>query len=412
MGQMKQFLKTKSIRNILLLAILIRLLVMPFYFHPDIKTYHFQTSFLKKGVVDIYSYLIENKEKLPLKDEFVYFPLTYFSLGGYQASISPLLGEGFTSWVSDASQQVYGEIGTYRYLFLLKLPYLVLDILVAFLLTRFFHNEKLKKKVFILWLFNPFTIALIYIFSNIDIIPVALTLLSLFYARQQNKLVKSAAILGIAAGFKLYPLLLLPFLVLSAKDFKQKALVLLTPLIFLTMLVLPFWSTGFQKSAFVSGLTTRIFYPGISLGFGEAIIPAAVFLSALFFFALLVDQKKDLLKYYISLFLIIFSFSHFHIQWLLWLAPFLVILIVSNKRFVFTASLLTVFAFSLPFLYEDKSMTVSLFRVYSDLYNLVPIPFNIVRRFYDSYSLQSIIHSLFAGGSLVLIWKMFKKDKV
>lgn len=408
---MKQFLKRTNIRNILILAVLIRLLVMPFYFHPDIRTYSFQSSFLKKGVLNIYTYLAENKEKLPLKEEFVYFPLTYFSLGGYQASVSPLLGEGFTDWLFDASQQMSGRVGTYRYLFLLKLPYLILDILAAFLLTQFFTNTKLKKRVFTLWLFNPFTIVLIYIFSNIDIIPVVLMLISLLFARKK-KLIASAALIGVAAGFKAYPLLVLPLLLLSARNIKEGFFAFIAALGVFVAVILPFWSVDFWQSALVSGLTTRIFSPGVALGFGEAIIPAVVLLSMLFFFALSARKKRDLLKYYISLFLLIFSFSHFHIQWLLWLAPFLIILVVSNKRFVSMVLLLSILAFSLPLLYEDKSMTFSLLRAYSLLYDLVPIPFVIVRRFYDIYSLQSILHSLFAGGSLILIWRMFKENKI
>ena len=77
-------MKNNKVLGLLTLAIVLRLLVAGFIFHPDIKTYNFQASFLKNGVTNIYTYLIENKKTLPLKDDFVYFPLTYFTLGGYQ----------------------------------------------------------------------------------------------------------------------------------------------------------------------------------------------------------------------------------------------------------------------------------------------------------------------------------------
>jgi len=64
-------------RKLLVLAIFLRVLVAAFLFHPDIKTYNYQASFLKKGVFNIYTYLVENKKSLPLKDDFVYFPLTF-----------------------------------------------------------------------------------------------------------------------------------------------------------------------------------------------------------------------------------------------------------------------------------------------------------------------------------------------
>ena len=64
-----------NIRKLLLIAVALRLLVSGLLFHPDIKTIAFQTSFLKKGIVNIYPYLINNKVSLPLKEEFVYFRL-------------------------------------------------------------------------------------------------------------------------------------------------------------------------------------------------------------------------------------------------------------------------------------------------------------------------------------------------
>ena len=91
-----------NFKKLLVLAVALRLLVSGLLFHPDIKTIAFQTSFLKHGVFNIYPYLINNKISLPLKEEFVYFPLTYFTLGGYQTLIAKVLGNDFDVWLSDA----------------------------------------------------------------------------------------------------------------------------------------------------------------------------------------------------------------------------------------------------------------------------------------------------------------------
>src|SRR4030066_522580 len=120
-------------KKILLLAITLRLLVAAFYFHPDIKTYSFQSSFLKKGVFNIYFYLVDHKKELPLKEEFVYSPLTYLTLGTYQAVISPFMGSNFDSWLADpGANSVVENPDIFKYLVFLKLPYLVLDIAIAF----------------------------------------------------------------------------------------------------------------------------------------------------------------------------------------------------------------------------------------------------------------------------------------
>lgn len=321
---MQDILKIPSIRNLLILAILLRLLVMPFYFHPDIKTYHFQASFLKQGVWDIYSFLVDNRQGLTIKEEFVYFPLTYYFLGGYQAAISPILGANFTNWLTDASSHAATWVGVYRYLILLKLPYLILDIAIALLLTQFFVNFSDKKKAVIYWLFNPFWLILIYVFSNVDIIPVYISLLSIWFLAKE-KFLYSGILLGISAGFKAYPLIFLPFLILYTKNIKQALLLLISSLVTLFLVILPFWSESFKQSALLSGLTTRIFLSNLSIGFGEVLLLPLISLTVLFFHGMINQKKeKDLLwKFPLAALLILFSTIHFHIQWLLWLTPFL-----------------------------------------------------------------------------------------
>jgi hypothetical protein len=387
-------------KKLLVLAIFLRILVAVFLFHPDIKTYNYQASFLKKGVFNIYTYLVDNKKTLPLKDDFVYFPLTYFVLGGYQIVASPILGNGFNSWLADAgANSVVNNPNIFKYLIVLKLPYLVLDMIIAFLLMEFFENKEDKKKVFIFWLFNPFTIILLYAFSNIDIFPVILTVLAFLMIKRQ-KLTTAALLFGVASGFKLYPLLFVPFLFLAGRTLKEKVLLALTPVVTFGVVILPFLSTAFFQSALVSGLTTGIFTSTFS----------TLAVAILFFYAVLIDKKINLFNYWIALFLIIFSFSLFHIQWLLWIAPFLVILAVRKPKLSWLIFLFGVLAFAIPFLYQDRFMTISLFRIYTTWFDLLPTPFTFIQRVYDPANLQTVIQSILAGGSLVLIYRIFKEQ--
>ena len=395
-------------KKLLVLAIFLRTLVSVFLFHPDIKTYNYQASFLKKGVFNIYTYLVDNKKALPLKDDFVYFPLTYFALGGYQAIISPLLGSGFDSWLANAgSNSVVADPGIFKYLAALKFPYLVLDIAIAFLLMRFFENKEDKKKVFTFWLFNPFTIILLYAYSNVDIFPMILTVLAFLMIKKQ-KLFSASILLGLASGFKLYPLLFIPFLFLAGRNLKEKFILAATPLVTFGLIILPFISGAFFKSALVSGLTTGIFTSNsTTLG-----------LSLLFFYAVLVDKgdqdrkKINLFNYWVALFLIIFSFSLFHIQWLLWVAPFLILIAVKKPNYSWLIFLLGILSFAIPILYMDRYMTVSLFRVYSTWYDLAPTPYTIIQKVYDPYNLLAVLHSVLAAGSLAMVYKVFKEKEV
>lgn len=398
-------------KKLIVLAIVLRLLVSAFLFHPDIKTYNFQASFLKKGVVNIYSYLIANKATLPLKDEFVYFPLTYFILGGYQAITSGILGSGFDSWLADAgANSVVNNPNIFRYLVVLKFPYLVLDIGIAFLLLNYFKDKKKGEKAFIIWLFNPFTILIIYAFSNIDIFSVLLTLIAFLFIKRE-KLLQASVFLGIASCFKLYPLLFIPFLFLKGKNLKEKLVVSFIPVLIWVIVILPFWSPAFVQSALISGLTTRIFNPGFSIGFNESIIIGLFLLSALFFYNWFFDKKNKLFNYWIIFLFLIFSFSHFHVAWLLWAAPFMVILAIKRSSLSFPIFILSALAIAIPMFYQDRSMTISLFRIYTTWYDLLPTPFVVLQKIYDPYNFMSILHSALAGGALVVGYKIFKEEK-
>lgn len=395
-------------KKLVIIAIALRLLVSGLLFHPDIKTIAFQTSFLRQGVYDVYNYLSINKTNLPIKEEFVYFPLTYFTIGGYQAVIAPLLGNGFDAWLSDAgANSVTNNPNIFSFLIFLKLPLLIMDILIAYLLLKFFKEKEKGEKAFELWLFNPFTIVLIYAFSNIDLYAVMLTLIAFLLVKQQ-KLINASIVLGIAVAFKLYPLLLLPFLFVKAKDSKEKILTVLIPASIFILTLIPFWSKAFVNAALISGLSTRIFSPNFVIGFGESMIIGLFLLSILFMYAWINETKINLFNYFVVLLLILFSFSHFHISWLLWIAPFLVILVVKYPKLVWPIFLWSVLAISIPFLYNDRSMTISLFRIYTNWFDLLPIPFTVVQKFYDPYGLQSVIHSLLAGVSVVLSYNILK----
>lgn len=385
---------------------------MPFFYHPDIKTYNYQASFLNRGVYNIYTYLFDNREKLPIKEEFVYFPLTYFFLGAYQLVVSPFLGTDFYEWLSDASQTSVERIGVYRYLFILKFPYLILDLVIAFLLIRFFKERLEQRFVFILWLFNPISIAVIYVFSNIDIVPIFLSIISLLLFRK-HKILPSALLLGLSAGFKPFTLLFLPIFLLFNNNLRERIIYALTYIVILILLVIPFWSKAFFNSALLTSLTTRIAYPGIPIGFGESLMLGVVSLSVFYLWAFLKKDKvlDDIFFYLFSLFLILFSTIHFHIQWLLWITPFLTIVSVSRKDLSKLFYVWLFLAFFIPILYNDQAMNVSLLSAVSLLYKSLPTVFTVVEKIYDPTLLQSIMHSMIFGLGLVLILKILRIEK-
>src|SRR3989344_526360 len=321
---MLAILKKLDIVKLFLFAILIRLMLMPFFFHPDIKTYNYQSSFLKEGVFNIYIYLIDNREKLTLKEEFVYFPLTYFFLGGYQILSTPFLGNNFSDWLSDGSAGAIDKVGVFRYLFILKIPYLIFDLAIPFLLIKLFNDFKLKRQVFILWLFNPFSLGLIYIFSNVDIIPLFFSLISLLLFINK-RIILSGLFLGLAASFKAYPLIFVPFMFIFLGNTKERLKFVTIIVSTVLLCILFFWSNEFIHSALISSLTTRIAFPNIPIGFGESLMVGIISLLILFLTGLINKNVSKVWDYLLAALLLIFSTIHYHIQWLLWIMPFVVI---------------------------------------------------------------------------------------
>lgn len=398
-----------TLKTIIISAILVRLLVMVLLMHPDIKTYNFQASFLGQGVWNIYNYLPEHKSELALKEEFVYFPLTYFTLGVYQVLISPLLGSGFYTWLGNAGADAATQIGVFRYLFLLKLPYLFLDLFVGYLLTRLYGDPAKKLKVLSLWLLNPFTIILLYGFSNVDIFPVTFSVLSLWMARKRQ-FVLSALMLAIGASFKAYPILLLPVLMFFAPGLKSRILMVLGSAVVLFLAIGPFMSSeGFRQATLTSGLMSRIVENGLSIGFGEMLLPTIVIFGAIFTHLLLSKRQVVPIHYlFLVMFMVLFSTIHYHIQWLLWMAPFAVMLLVDEPDYFWGIIIFALVGLFIPLTYNDHSMTFGLLSPISYSYNTLPIPFDLVSKFSDPDMVISALHSVLLGVSLVLSWKLLK----
>ncbi len=402
---MKLLSEIKPYKKIILLAILLRMLIIPFYFHPDIKIYNFQASFLKNGVFNIYSYLDSNKASLPFKEEFVYFPLAYLFLGAYQIVALPFLGGQFTEWLNSGNPTDF----IFRYLFILKLPYLFLDILIAILIYNCFEKKKQKEQALILWLFNPFSIILIYFFSNIDIIPVTLTLLSLLFIKK-NKGLWAGIFLVLGASFKAYPILLLPALFLTKEKFKQKFINLLSSIALFVLILIPFWSKEFIISSFSSGLTNRIFENGIEIGLTRKIPYFLIFYTIGFVHIYFKKRQKAWLFYLLTTLMLIASVNY-NIQWLLWFLPFLIIMLVKNPKYLIYVLGIILIGVAIPLLLNDRYMNVALLSPMSKIFLQVSYPYLFIQQFINPLLIQKILRILFFVFSILILYKAIVNQK-
>lgn len=388
--------------TIILFAALFYCIIVPFFFHPDIKTIYYLTSFLGDGILNIYSFVASTPEAQNL-GPFVYPPLAYYIFGILSIPITILAGSNFSSWLGMGNTAVeVTEI--YRYLFLMKLPMVVVMLATGYILALL--ENKNKKAVLILWFFNPVSIYVIGFMGQFDILPVFLTVVALYYAKKRPWL--AAVFLGLGAGLKTYPILLLPLLALLAETTIRKRIqIIIAGLIPFILIIAPFLkSSAFYSDTLVSGLSQRIFELELPIGFGEAILV----IPALYLGLVIVAATKSsgtvrhLPVYFMGVCLLIVAGVHFHPQWVMWGLSFVVVLLANYKLWIpgilFFAGWLGV-----VILYQDLFLIWGLMSpLDADVYNLTT-PFRFISNYFDAVLLQSLSHTVFVVSSAWIFWK-------
>ncbi len=391
-----------QIKQIVIGALLLRLLIMPFFFHPDIKDIHLRTSFLSQGVLNIYDHLKQHPITKINAPDFVYPPATYFTLGSYQILVSPFLGDAFPKWLFDFSGLSASNLFIFRYLLILKLPYLIFDFLVGFLLFKIARREDQTKTLF-LWFFNPLTLYGIYAIGQFDIIPTFLSIFSL-YLWHKKAFSYSGLALGLGIAFKSFPIIFIPFFLLSKESSLNKLKYLFSILFVYMITMLPFiTSPGFQHDVLFSDFGKRVLEAQINLG------PLSISIFILLYATLLLIQLKNRAKplwiFMLSALLITFSVARFHPHWIVWLTPFLVIAIVSARINLWLIALLCLTYFSIFIFYGDRFLTTGLLSPISTIYLEIPSFTQLIPQTHIT-NVQLALQLIFACISFVIIRKV------
>ncbi len=166
----------------LLLALLIRLALMPFFLHMDLLSEMRRIHYASENAVYYPSF---TRISIFYVERFFYFftkpfmvsPDTLFYLSVPYASATTTDHFVFT-----------GDASVFRHLFLFKLPYLVFDGLCAWLIWLFFKGQPYRLAILCLWLFNPVTLYATYIFGRFEVISLFFVILSA-YGLQQKRLI-------------------------------------------------------------------------------------------------------------------------------------------------------------------------------------------------------------------------------
>jgi hypothetical protein len=304
----------------------------------------------------------------------------------------------FSPFVSSVPIRMANE-GTTTLLFATKIPYIIMDIAMALLLLHLISDAKKGKIAFKLWLLNPITIFISFAIGQYDVFPVFFLMLSLYFLKTDRSMF-SALSLGVAAAFKWFAFpFLFPFaLFFSRQQFIRRKKILnflkycaigLIPL-FLSLssslLISPYYepiNAAFPNFEYYNGYYgSKLSIPWLSISspllanlliftvdFAVKVTlfqPVELYLLFLFyglFFLACVYFKKwtfsTLWKAMLVFFMLYYAFSHFHAQWFLWGMPFLILLMVEDRRFLKMLPFFFVLYFIYTF-YWDSAITTNL----------------------------------------------------
>jgi hypothetical protein len=398
----------KKILILVLVGLLLRLILMPIAFHPDIWAISFaQYLFAFKGVFNIYNYLGDLPKTSLLvqnygQNFFTYPPLAYFTLGIFGWVLKPLFDANFFHGLAANLPRILSDNRLFWHLFLTKLPYLFFDFGTLFLLVRFFDEPKKKWLVAVLWLFNPLVLYTSYLVGQFDIIPVFFTVLAIFLAKRKLPFWAALA-LGVGAAFKMFPLFFLPFLaVAEGKNLKRGLALLLFGILPYVLSIVPFVNSAiFRQTVLFSNQSQKMFFAKIPVSGAEYLSLFTLLYS--FLFVLSLAKKREVWQWFLAVLLIFFSVTHYHPQWFLWTAPFLVIFMVEYRRLIILP-LTLLFCWLFITLLFEPSLSVALFAPISPSLIKLPPLTEVLNHYYDVFQLKSFLRSIFAGVALLIVF--------
>lgn len=397
----------KRLLIILLVGIIVKISLSFSTFHPDILAFQLGGSLISSGkILDLYEHSLPNTAILN------YPPAIYWYHGIFNFLFSLVFGPSIINNYLEVNETVLGDFYFNIHLLLLKIPYLIFDVLAGFFLVKLFTTTKEKLIAFTLWTFNPVNLYATYMMGQFDIIPVFFTVLFLVYV-YQRRWELSALALGLGMAFKIYPLFLLIPLVLSKSRYLDRLKLFGLGVGAYVLTIMPYiFSSDFRSTALVASQTLKSLYAGIAISGGVSILLFPMLL--IFFYLYLSYHKQDadnLWKICLMTLLVFFVFTHHHPQWILWLSPFLIIDLVKSQFKNLVLVVLVIVSFTGSLFFFDPSLTVSIFSpLIPSLYNL-PSLWEIYQIKIDLHLGRSLMQSGLTATALYYFYLYFLRKK-
>lgn len=338
---------------LLILAVLIRILLMPISVHSDLFFINsFPALMIKKNVFDIFSYFAVNLSHL----NYTYYPpLVYLTFGFFQY-IYAFFSTTFSNWMISLYQlettnfqgqasdfiRMSPNVNIYKDLFLAKVPYLIFDVLTVITLFTLIKNRTKFKMLTLLWLFNPVHLYSTYLMGQFEVIPAFFVLLGLLFSRK--RLFLGFFILGIAAAYKNYAFLfILTTVLIYGENWRQRIKLVLISIIPYLIVIMP---TLLANPA----IATYVLIPKVYLKYRKPLEGWSLYSTYIRYFVLILSficlffasyfiklKNKWKLSLGVSLIslLLVYAFApRISFHYLMWELPLLLLWVKTAKQYV------------------------------------------------------------------------------
>lgn len=348
------------------LAIVIRVVLSASTYHSDLGAFALSGKYIagEGKFLTFYDEIASKDESGKLvvhRDDIVfnYQPLAYLIPSVAYLPFSQVIrqtGEQFMnrSWVTAQNTPFLPILSLY------KLPMILADLAMLWLLPKFFTSKKNKKLSQLLWAFNPIAIYVSSMMGQVDIV-ITLLLAGSLYLYKKEKLFQSIILIGLSAlikpiGLILFPLILIPSI--RDKKFFRAVFLGATGVGTYILGVLPFInSASYRYYALFAEQINKSTYAGISIASGHDI--PVFFIVYIFILFLFLGKKISFMTAFGTALLSSLAFTHFHPQWLVWLTPWFIIhSIKKNNYLVYIATILCWFGVLFSF---DETLHLQLF---------------------------------------------------
>jgi hypothetical protein len=292
-------------------------------------------------------------------------------------------------------------------LFILKLPYLIFDISTAVLLSLTLDGMR-SRYAFRFWMLNPIAIFSSFVFAQFDIIPTFFTTLCI-YLCSKRKLTSAALCLSVGAAFKLFPLILLPLLVVGlGRTIAERTRIVVAGVLPFGIAILPFVSTkGFVQQALFSETASRVGQAVINVGQWDVF---SIFIAVYTVIALhcMLSHKTSpttIWKWFFAVLLCFYSFALFHPQWFIWIVPLAGLAYAHDRRTLDYYIILCICFFVYTF-YWGTALAGDLFAsICPSFFLSLPAPLQIIGTVIDPTQFVRFFRSVLTGTA---VWWAFK----